>query len=100
MKFWCDMKCMTEFRKPLVTLRQAWIAWLMVLAMVLAWVGGGGPSRAPMFTGPSAALSPAMAQDEAATLSATWKVQRPSEFRPGHDPDDITLELVQPAPRS
>lgn len=84
---------MIQFGKPIGTLRQAWLSWLVVLSMVLTWVGGGTLSRAPMAAGPSAALAPAMAQDDMATLSTLGKTQRLSEFRPGHDPDDIAFAI-------
>lgn len=75
---------------PIVRLFQVLFSWLIALAFVLSWLGEtvGAPT-----TGASAGLAGAVAQDNVATLSTTWKASRSLEHRFGHDPDEAVIPV-------
>lgn len=72
---------------------RAWIAWLVTLALSLAWAG------APLLPGhPLAGVAAAAAADTVATLASATKAQRPADAAPSADPvDGLMVRAVAPA---
>lgn len=86
-----DMGQMNSRAIPSAKLRQAFLAWTVVLSLALVWIGA--ESRPSDFPAHSASVSFASvhATDHAATLSAAGKIHRSPEFRQGSDPDFVAL---------
>lgn len=75
---------------PIARLYRVLFSSLVALAFALALLG---ESVAAPTTGDSAGLAGAVAQDNVATLSTTWKVARSLEHRSKHDPDGAFLPV-------
>ncbi|PJF09035.1 hypothetical protein [Pseudorhodobacter sp. MZDSW-24AT] len=82
---------MTRRTPLLADLRQAFVAWTLLLAMALVW--SAAPSRSTEFPSHAALATLAAVQsaEPVATLSAAGKLHRAPEFRAGDEPDAVLL---------
>lgn len=83
-------------------LRQAFLAWTVLLSLVLVWSGAQPRSSEVPTQAIAASLSAVQAAEHVATLSAGGKLHRAPEFRAGGDADAVVLAagLVLAAPGS
>lgn len=84
---------MIEDNAPIANLRQVFLAWLGILALVLSGFGGTVPTPVSLAVSSLHGLSDSVAQDKATTLTATSKAARALGHRPGQDPDEFVVPV-------